>query len=315
MHPILTSCFPLALGTAPFGTGIPRGTAFSILDAFTDLGGNLIDTAAVYGMGVSEKTLGEWMRLRGNRHRVVISTKGGHPSLPDWSRRITEGDIRADMEASLRYLGTDHVDIYFLHRDDESKPVESIMPIMDALVREGKTRLIGASNWTVARINEANAFAKANGMARFSVSQIFHNAALINKEGVYDQTLVAMDETEHRGYAANGLPVMAYTAQAQGLFSHICERGYEGLSEGMIRTYLNPSTRDRAERILSLSEETGLSPTAISLAYLLSDGSVKIFPILGISRVERLTEALEVFRLNQDQIAFLLGSPDLFCED
>ena len=315
MHPILTSCFPLALGTAPFGTGIPRDTAFSILDTFTDLGGNLIDTAAVYGMGVSEQTLGEWMRLRGNRHRVVISTKGGHPSLPDWSRRITEGDIRADMEASLRYLGTDHVDIYFLHRDDESKPVEAIMPIMDALVREGKTRLIGASNWTVARINEANAFARENGMAEFSVSQIFHNAALINKEGVYDQTLVAMDETEHKGYAANGLPVMAYTAQAQGLFSHICERGYDGLSEGMIRTYLNPSTRDRAERILSLSEETGLSPTAISLAYLLSDGSVKTFPILGISRVQRLAEALEVFRLNQDQIAFLLGSPDLFCED
>lgn len=315
MHPILASCFPLALGTAPFGTGIPRDTAFSILDAFTDLGGNLIDTAAVYGMGVSEQTLGEWMRLRGNRHRVVISTKGGHPSLPDWSRRITEGDIRADMEASLRYLGTDHVDIYFLHRDDESKPVEAIMPILDTLVREGKTRLIGASNWTVARINEANAFARENRMAEFSVSQIFHNAALINKEGVYDQTLVAMDETEHRGYAANGLPVMAYTAQAQGLFSHICERGYEGLSEGMIRTYLNPSTRDRAERILSLSEETGLSPTAISLAYLLSDGSVKTFPILGISRVERLAEALEVFRLNQDQIAFLLGSPNLFCED
>lgn len=315
MHPIFESCFPLALGTAPFGTGIPRDTAFSILDAFTDPGGNLIDTAAVYGMGVSEQTLGDWMRLRGCRDRVVISTKGGHPSLPDWTRRITEADIRADMEASLRYLGTDYVDIFFLHRDDESKPVEAIMPVLDALVREGKTRLIGASNWTVARINEANAFARANGMAEFAVSQIFHNAALINQEGVYDQTLVAMDEAEHAGYAANGLPVMAYTAQAQGLFSHIRERGYVGLSEGMIRTYLNPTTRARVRRILSLSEETGLSPTAISLAYLLSDRSVKTFPILGISRVDRVTEALEVFRLNQEQISFLLDESDLFCED
>ena len=297
MHPTLTSCFPLALGTAPFGTGIPRDTSFSILDAFTDLGGNLIDTAAVYGMGVSEQTLGEWMRLRGSRHRVVISTKGGHPSLPDWSRRITEGDIRADMEASLRYLGTDHVDIYFLHRDDESKPVEAIMPILDTLVREGKTRLIGASNWTVARINEANAFAKANGMAGFSVSQIFHNAAFINKEGVYDQTLVAMAPAEHEGYAANGIPVMAYTAQAQGLFSHIRDKGYEGLSDGMVRTYLNPATRKRAEKILAVSSETGLSPTAISLAYLLGDRKVKTFPILGISRAERLYESMQVFTL------------------
>lgn len=297
MHPILTSCFPLALGTAPFGTGIPRDTAFSILDAFTDLGGDLVDTAAVYGMGVSEQTLGDWMRLRGSRHRVLISTKGGHPSLPDWSRRITEADIRADMEASLRYLGTDHVDIYFLHRDDESKPVEAIMPILDALVREGKTRLIGASNWTVARIDKANAFARENGMAEFSVSQIFHNAAFINKEGVYDQTLVAMDPAEHDGYAANGIPVMAYTAQAQGLFSHIRDKGFDGLSEGMVRTYLNPATRKRAEKILAVSSESGLSPTAISLAYLLGDRKVKTFPILGISRAERLYESMQVFTL------------------
>ena len=192
MHTIFESCFPLALGTAPFGTGIPRNTAFAILGAFVDAGGNLVDTAAVYGMGVSEQTLGEWMRLRQSRDRVVISTKGGHPSLPDWARRITEADIRADMEDSLRFLGTDHVDIYFLHRDDESKPVEDIMPILDTLVREGKTRLIGASNWTVARINEANAFARANGMAEFSVSQIFWNGAVINKDGVSDKTLVVI---------------------------------------------------------------------------------------------------------------------------
>lgn len=308
MHPVFESCFPLALGTAPFGTGISRDTAFTILDAFTDVGGKLIDTAAVYGMGVSEKTLGEWMRLRSNRNNVLISTKGGHPSLLDWSRRITESDIRSDMDDSLRYLGTDHVDIYFLHRDDESKPVEYIMPILDALVREGKTRLIGASNWTVVRINEANSFARENGMTEFSVSQIFHNAAFINKEGVYDQTLVSMDEAEHAGYASNGIPVMAYTAQAQGLFSHIRDRGYDGLPDAMCRTYLNPSTIRRAEKILAVSKETGFSPTALSLAYLLKDCQVKTFPILGISRVERLTEAMEVFRLDPSIIQKLLNS-------
>ena len=307
MHPIFASCFPLSLGTAPFGTGIPHDTAFSILDTFTDLGGNLIDTAAVYGMGVSEQTLGEWMRLRGNRNLVLISTKGGHPSIPDWSKRITEDDIRADMEDSLRYLGTDRVDVYFLHRDDESKPVEYIMPILDALVREGKTRVIGASNWTVARINEANAFARENGMTELSVSQIFHNAAFINKEGVYDPTLVSMDETEYAGYASNGIPVMAYTAQAQGLFSHIRDKGFDGLPDALRRTYLNPSTIHRAEKILAVSEETGLSPTALSLAYLLQDSQVKTFPILGISRVERLTEAMEVFRLDPSVIQELLN--------
>ena len=302
------SRFPLVLGTAPFGTGIPKETAFAILDAFLDRGGSMVDTAAVYGMGGSEQTLGDWLKSRGARQRVVISTKGGHPSLPDWSRRITEGHIRADMESSLRFLGTDHVDIYFLHRDDENQPVEAIMPILDRLVREGKTRTIGASNWTVERINEANAFARENGMTEFSVSQIFHNAALINKQGVYDPTLVAMDPTQHEGYAANGMPVMAYTAQAQGLFSHIRDHGYEGLSDGMVRTYINSATKARAEQILAVSAETGISPTAVSLAYLLHDRKVKTYPILGISRVERLEEAMGVFALTEDELRALFGT-------
>ena len=85
MARLLESRIPLTLGTAPFGTGIPKETAFTIMDSFLDRGGNILDTAAVYGMGVSEQTIGEWMKSRGTRHRVILSTKGGHPSLPDWS--------------------------------------------------------------------------------------------------------------------------------------------------------------------------------------------------------------------------------------
>jgi aryl-alcohol dehydrogenase-like predicted oxidoreductase len=99
---------------------------------------------------------------------------------------------------------------------------------------------------------------------------------------------------------------MAYTAQAQGLFSHIRDKGYEGLTEGILRTYVNPATKKRAERILSVSAASGLSPTAVSLAYLLRDRRVKTFPILGISRVERLDEAMEVFRLEERELAALL---------
>ena len=303
----LKALSPMALGTAPFGTRISREMAFSILDAYVDCGGNLLDTAAVYGMGVSEQTIGAWMKQRGTRSKVTISTKGGHPSVPDWERRITEVDIRYDMECSLQYLQTDCVEIYFLHRDDKSKPVEEIMPVLDQLVREGKTQYIGASNWTVARINEANDFAHKNGLTAFSFSQIFWNGACINKEGVYDPTLVPMDDVEHVGYAANGMPVMAYTAQAQGLFSHIRDKGYEGLSDGLVRTYINPKTRARAERILTLSSETGISPTAISLAYLLYDKEVKAYPILGISRPERLSEAMQVFDLKEADLQKLLS--------
>lgn len=305
MKPLFFFSFPITLGTAPFGTSITRETAFSILDAFLDRGGQVIDTAAVYGMGISERTVGDWLRARGTRSRVMISTKGGHPSLPDWSKRITEKDIRLDMESSLRNLDTDCVDVYFLHRDDEGKPVAEIMPILDALVREGKTRLIGASNWTVSRINEANRFAHENGLSEFSVSQIFWNGAVINREGVHDQTLVAMDSKEHGGYAENRMPVMAYTAQAQGLFSHIRDHGIEALREDLKRMYLNPCTLERAKRVLRVAAETGVSPTAVSLAYLLHDEAVTAYPILGISRVERLEEALRVFDLTYDAVELL----------
>ncbi len=298
----------LALGTAPFGGGIAKDDAFRILDAYLDMGGNLLDTAAVYGFGASEQTIGAWMRERGTRNRVYISTKGGHPALPSWEKRITEVDIRADMEDSLRRLGTDHVDLYFLHRDDVDRPVSEIMPVLDRLIREGKTRYIGASNWTVARINEANAFARAEGLTEFSVSQIMWNAACINREGLYDQTLVAMDGTEYAGYAENRMPVMAYTAQAQGLFSLIQKGGYDSLSEVMAATYLNPTTRRRAEIILSVAAETGLSPTALSLAYLLYDHRVEALPILGISKVDRLTEAAEAMDLSEELLTAILSS-------
>ena len=295
----------LSLGTAPFGTGIPQAAAFDILDHYLDVGGNLLDTAAVYGFGASEKTIGEWMRSRGSRNRVFISTKGGHPAIPSWEKRINERDIRADMESSLRNLNADHVDVYFLHRDDEDLPVCEIMPILDRLVKEGKTRYIGASNWTVARINEANDFARENGLSPFTVSQIMWNGACINKDKVYDQTLVVMDDIQYAGYTENKLPVMAYTAQAQGLFSHIQKKGYEGLPPSMADTYLNDVTRQRAERLLSVAKETGLSPTALSLAYLLYDHRVKAMHILGISKVDRLTEALQAVDLSEEILAQL----------
>ena len=296
----------LSLGTAPIGTGISQETAFDVLDRYLAAGGNVLDTAAVYGMGVSEATIGAWMSDRGTRNQVYISTKGGHPAIPTWEKRIKEADIRADMEASLRNLDTECVDVYFLHRDDEDIPVSEIMPILDRLVREGKTRYIGASNWTVARINEANAFAKENALTPFTVSQIMWNGACINKDKVYDQTLVVMDDTQHTGYAENGMTVMAYTAQAQGLFSHIQKGGYDSLPASMTATYLNDTTRRRAEIILSVAAETGLSPTALSLAFLLYDLRVDALPILGISKTERLTEALQAVDLSEDVLWALL---------
>ena len=289
----------ISLGTAPFGSSIPRQTAFDILDQYLLYGGNLLDTAAVYGLGLSEKTIGTWMQKRGVRNRVYISTKGAHPSLPDWKPRVNDAAIRSDIEDSLRNLGTDYIDIYYLHRDDESRPVSEIMPILHRFVCEGKVRHLGASNWTVSRIDEANTFARSNGLSEFSFSQIMWSAAYINKSNVYDQTLVVMDEHEYSGYCHNNIPVMAYSSQAQGLFSHIQQRGYEALSDSLLRTYINDGTRDRAEKILALARDTGLSPTAISLGYLLYS-KIIAFPIIGVSSLSRLDESMQILNLTKE---------------
>jgi aryl-alcohol dehydrogenase-like predicted oxidoreductase len=115
-----------------------------------------------------------------------------------------------------------------------------------------------------------------------------------------------MDEAEHAGYAENKMPVMAYTSQAKGFFSLVRANGYEELSERMKRTYVNDATKARAERIFAVADETGISPTAVSLAYLLYDKDVKAYPILGTSRPERVLEAVQVFDLNEEHIKKLL---------
>ena len=166
--------------------------------------------------------------------------------------------------------------------------------MLHSLVLSGKVRMLGASNWTAQRIKEANDFARANGMTPFATRQIFWNGAKINEKSILDQTLICMNETEHEGYKALKMPVMAYTSQAQGLFSHIAQKGFDGISDALKRDYLNDVTRRRAERILAISKETGISPTAISLTYLLED-EVKAIPIAFTSNPHRIDEIMQVY--------------------
>lgn len=109
------------------------------------------------GRAVSEETIGAWLRSRGSRSRVTLVTKGGHPPLSDMHRsRLSETEIRTDIEESLRTLGTDWVELFLLHRDEVSRPAEEIVDTLDRLVKEGKALAVGVSNWTAERIEEAN---------------------------------------------------------------------------------------------------------------------------------------------------------------
>lgn len=288
----------IILGTGAFGTSIPAEEAFRLLDRYLELGGSTLDTARVYGTwgpagrAVSEETIGAWLRSRGSRSRVTLVTKGGHPPLSDMHRsRLSEPEIRADIEDSLRTLGTDRVELFLLHRDDVSRPVEEIVDTLDRLVKEGKTLAVGVSNWTAARIEEANRYARSAGKAPLAVSQIQWSLARTTPQRLGDTTLVCMDDAEYARYRQMGLPVMAYSSQAGGLFTKWLRGGEEALSEGMRRCYVNDENRRRLGRLTRFCRETGCPPSAAVLAYI-THNPLPGAALIGCSRLEQLEDSL-----------------------
>jgi len=166
---------PVVLGGNVFGWTVEREAAFRIFDAFADFGGVAIDTADVYPAwvpgrqgGESEQMIGDWLAQRGQRERFKIATKVGK-----WERQrgLSAGNVRAAIEGSLRRLQTDYVDIYYAHEDDEAVPQGEYLSELDALVKEGKVRALGASNFSAARLSSALTFSRQNGLAAFRYSQ------------------------------------------------------------------------------------------------------------------------------------------------
>ena len=141
----------ICLGGGSFGTGLSESQTFEILDAFVEAGGNFADTANVYGKWAedgknhSEELIGKWIKSRNAYGKIIIATKGGHYDLstPQLSR-VNRSEVQKDIEESLKSLGIDSIDFYWLHRDNESKPAEEIIDFMEAFVKEGKIRYYGA---------------------------------------------------------------------------------------------------------------------------------------------------------------------------
>ena len=150
----------IILGSGGLGTGERLEHTFATLDAYVAIGGNWIDAARIYGNppGDVEKAIGEWLRARRCRDQIILATKGAHPPFQDMhAGRLDRASIRSDLAASLEALDVENVDVYYLHRDDESRPVGEILETLNAFVEEGRVKLLGASNWKTARLREANA--------------------------------------------------------------------------------------------------------------------------------------------------------------
>lgn len=281
------------LGSELFGTAIDEKTSFRLMERYLELGGNCVDTARLYGTGRSEETVGRWIRAaRQAGKEVYVSTKGGHPRLESMQvSRISPREIEQDIDDSLRALGLDTVDLYWLHRDDLRQSPEEILSFMNDFIRAGKIRHFGVSNWRGQRILQANRYAAQHGLAPIVASQIKWSLAVPNA-GVGDPTLVEMDETEYAVYAHRELPVIAYSSQGKGIFSLLEQGGEAALSESVRETYLNERTLRRFRAAERLSRQYGVPISSVVLAYIYANPSVSGHVLIGPINVPQLEDSL-----------------------
>lgn len=303
----------IALGTDVYGTDLDEKTSFEMLDFYVQNGGNIIDTANVYAdwapgeRGRSEKLIGRWLKNRGNREKYIISTKGGHPNLDTMSvSRLSHSELKSDLDESLRRLGTDYVDIYWLHRDDELLEVSDIMDTLDGFVKSGKVRYIGMSNWTCQRIEEAQKYAENNSKTMLSASQIQYSAAQPNIES-NDPTLVLMNDDEYNYFKNHDMTVFAFASQAKGFFSKLHAGGEEALSKKARDRYFNEISLARFERIEKLSAESGHTVGEIAISVLASNYDFDTVPIVGCKNTVQLKESMNgaALRLTKEQIEYI----------
>lgn len=216
----------LALGTAQYGTGISEEEAFRQMDLYTERGGNFLDTALVYGdwgcaeRGCSERVIGRWLSSRKKSSQVVISTKGCHPPLEDMSEsRVNADAVRKDVRLSLKNLGCDRIDLYFLHRDDPKRPVGEILEALEEEVSRGNIRYYGCSNWSLSRVKEAADYAAAHGLQGFSCNQIMFTLAEVDERVPGETQMLVLDREYYQYHKETQLGLMSFMCQAGGYFT------------------------------------------------------------------------------------------------
>lgn len=282
----------LAIGSAMKMGMLSDAEVFEIFDLFLDGGGNCIDTARAYFDGRSEEMIGQYLKLRHNRDKLILSTKGCHPGHGSTAPRLSPKDMEDDLNASLKALGTDYVDIYWIHKDDPSVPVEGVIDGINALLRSGKVRIVGCSNWHIDRIKSANAYAKRSGQEGFAMSQIQWSLGESDEEKFRQFTAVLMDDPSYDWYLANGMPIFSFSPQAQGFFSKAAKFGVEKLDERMRYCYASEKNLQRLECVKVLAQKNDVPISVPVLAYLLNN-KLPCIPVFGATTKEMVSETLQ----------------------
>ncbi len=287
----------LCYGTNMLGTAIDQAGANAILDRFAELGGNFIDTARSYGdwipdapKGASERAVGTWLKGR-KREDFVIATKGGFFDMRvgDYRSRVTPEDINSDLNESLTHLGIDTIDLYWLHLDNAEAPVGPIVDTLIAAKAAGKIRWFGASNWTAARVLEANDYAKSKGSEGFVAVEPFWGLAKPNEATATQQGYQLYFEDHGGALQGSDMTIIPYCSQSRGYFS-LLEKG--SVSEQLQGFYDNPANKGRFEAAKRIADAKGVSVGDIALAYLVNQPQSTI-PIFGASSPARVSESVK----------------------
>jgi aryl-alcohol dehydrogenase-like predicted oxidoreductase len=291
MRPIGTSALavsPLCLGGNVFGWTADRDASFAVLDAYTEAGGDFIDTADVYSFwvpgnsgGDSEAIVGDWLAARGNRDSLVIATKVGQ--LPGFEG-LSAATIRKAAEASLRRLRTDHIDLYWAHIDDQETPLEETLAAFDALVREGKVRYVGASNYGPERLAEALAVSDREGLTRYVALQPHYN--LLERER-YEGPLREVVSRE-------GLSSVPYFALARGFLTGKYREGatVDSPRARAASAYLDTERGPKVVRALAeVAGRHGAEMATVAVAWVAAQPTVAA-PIASARTVEQLRPLL-----------------------
>ena len=291
-----------------FGCGVARmqagEDASDLLDAAAEAGVNAFDKARVYGK--SEESLGRWLAAR-RREKVLVITKGCHP-LFDGTRRVGKRYIEEDLFRSLDALKTDYVDLYLLHRDDETVPVGEILESLNAQAEAGRIRAFGGSNWTHARLQEANDYAAAHGLRPFAASSPYFGLAVQIADPWMGCLSVAGRENAaaQSWYRETQFPLLAYSSLAGGFLSGKVksEQGMEAVLAAPGRVYGCRENGERLARAERLAAKKGCTVAQIALGWLFAQG-LNAFALLSASAPERIRSDVQAATLTRAEADYL----------
>ena len=292
---------PLAFGGNVFGWTADEPTSFALLDAFVAGGFNLIDTADVYSRwapdhsgGESETIIGKWLKRSGKRARVIIATKVGKEMGPK-SKGLSKAYILQAVESSLQRLQTDYIDLYQSHADDADTPLEETLGAYDQLIRQGKIRVIGASNYSAQRLAESLKVSEQTGYPRYECLQPLYN---LYDRADYEKELEPLCREK-------GLGVISYFSLASGFLTGKY-RSKDDLSKSaraeMVKKYLNERGFRIIEALDKVAQQHQLTPSKVALAWLIAHPGITA-PIASATNLEQLNELIEATTIELDSAA------------